>query len=265
MTFVFKGVSPIAKKKRLKKKQQKKQNIAALKKVGVTDKKIIKELKNKPAVVSKIVKKETRNKIARERSELIKSLGFKVKDHSAKRYWDKERFDAWYQSELRKIKRREQARKRYRERKNQKKLLIYWYEKTRDYHDYDEIMRFKRSYKYVATEFLIEGIREAYSSDKGTLIGSGAVIATDDVSATKNFYSNWYDGTFAAHNGWFLIYEGVASMRKYRELLISLLVMFELMYEDTEKTLFWEAFKRELMEVNERTARRLIQDVDLDY
>ncbi|WP_434785692.1 hypothetical protein [Bacillus velezensis] len=112
----------IGKKKRLKKKQQKKKNIAALKKVGINDKKVLKELKNKPTEVHKIVKKKSRSIIANERSEIIKRLGFKVSEHSSKRYWSEPRFNEWYKNILNE---RQKAEEKKEKRPNEKpdKLL----------------------------------------------------------------------------------------------------------------------------------------------
>ncbi|WP_431806261.1 hypothetical protein [Bacillus pumilus] len=255
-------------KKRLRKKKQAKQNIKKLKAVGVPEKEI-KELKNKPDVVEKIYKqkkrkidtKERQNKraeIARERSRIIKGYGYKVSDYSSLRYVSEAKWNEWVKREERKKRQRE----RYRKNKSTKKLLLFWYEKTREYHDYEEIVRYKNSFKKETISYLIEQIRDAYLSDEGTLIGSAAAVATDDPASVKRFYNAYDDGTFRAHNGWFLLYEGNAS--QYKKLLIALLMMFDLMYEGTEKTIFWASFKRELFNVNKKAAERLIRDLDID-
>ncbi|MBV2241170.1 hypothetical protein KQR57_22480 [Bacillus inaquosorum] len=92
-----------------------------------------KGIKNKPAVVNKIVKKKSRSLIANERSELIKRLGFKVSEHSAKRYWSESRFNEWYNKELKKRAKAEERKRKAAERKARQAtepyLMIYWKEK----------------------------------------------------------------------------------------------------------------------------------------
>ncbi|KYC77738.1 hypothetical protein B4092_4713 [Bacillus licheniformis] len=263
------------KKKRLLKKQKARENIERLKAAGISDKKIIKELKNKPVAVEKTIKELKKEKVKREReiarqkrasarySYLTKELGINTKDASKMRYWSEKRYSEFVRKKEKEIERKKRAAERKKQKENRNTLMIFWYEKTRDYHDYEEIMRYKRSFKRDSLQYLLEQTRDAYLSDEGTLIGAARAIATDNPKATKAFYSNFNDGTFAAHNGWMLIYEGVASPRKYRELVIALLITFDLMYESTEKTIFWDSFKRELMKVNPDTCNRLIRDLDI--
>jgi hypothetical protein len=135
MTFLFlKGVRRWQ-KKRLKKKQQSKQNIESLKRVGIQDKKRLKELKNKPSIVKKIVKKETRNITARERSDYMRNiLGLKMdKKTSPIRYWGEERYQSFIKDQLKikekeKQRRQQKERRKERERKNDQDLylLIFW-------------------------------------------------------------------------------------------------------------------------------------------
>ncbi|NRQ87284.1 hypothetical protein HQK35_19030 [Bacillus velezensis] len=258
----------IGKKKRLKKKQQKKQNIAALKKVGITDKKVIRELKNKPTAVNKIVKKKSRSLIANERSELIKRLGFKVSEHSAKRYWSESRFNEWYNNELKKRAKAEERKRKAAERKARQAtepyLLIYWKEKTDTMMDSSIIENLKREYKYMSVEYLIKSIRGFLGAKLPAEIGTVSmhVVPNNRRKSHKAFMRNFDSLKLADMNSWLLLYEGKADLRRYKELLLSINAAMRLLYDPEEKGGFvGDLIQKYLPQVNMKTAERLAKDL----
>ncbi|MFE2611639.1 hypothetical protein ACFXDI_52185 [Streptomyces mirabilis] len=261
-------MSLIGKKKRLKKKQQKKQNIAALKKVGITDKKVIKELKNKPATVNKIVKKKSRILIANERSELIKRLGFKVSEHSAKRYWSESRFNEWYNKELNKRAKAEERKRKAAERKARQAtepyLMIYWKEKTDTMMDANVIEDLKRSYRHVSVDYLIESIRGFLGAKLPAEIGtiSMHVVPNNKRKQHKAFMRNFDSLRLADMNSWILLYEGKADLRRYKDLLIAINAGMRVLYDNEEKAQFiGDLIQKYLPQVNIKTAKRLAKDL----
>lgn len=257
-------------KKRLRKKLQAKKNIEILKKVGYSDKEI-KRLKNKTDEVKQIEKKylrekreeeyrKFRNERARRRFAELKALG--VDTHLAKRmrYWGDER----YEKALQEIKEKIEREKKEKE-ENEKYLLLFWREKTNDFYDETAIERMKHSLKYVPKEYLLKGIKDLITTPpKNAIIGSAISVVTTKKrkDGLIRYYKNFDDGTFRSFTSYMLVYQGKASLRRYRELLVNIYTILTLMYELTAKFEFMQnLIFRDLPQVNKKTAERLAEDL----
>jgi hypothetical protein len=272
MTFVFKGGGTVA-KKRLKKKQQQKKNIELLNKVGIKDKKQIKELKNKPQQVKKVYKKESRKILANERSDFIRNvLGLKVSNHSSKRYWSEERFDEWAKKELAKKKKQEEKIEKERKKRERQKrnlndyyLQIYWKEKTEGFADPQLIEDFKKEYRHLPTEYIIQSINGFLTNKLPSLIGTYTiqVVKGRDRQEMKRFMGADDSGLLADWNEWILVYEGKADPRRYKELILGVHTVVRLLYDNEEKAQFiGDLIEKYLPQVNKQTALKLARDLN---
>ncbi|MGE6604869.1 hypothetical protein ACQKEY_24635 [Lysinibacillus fusiformis] len=258
--------------KRLRKKQKAKNNINLLNKIGVTDKKKIKELKNDTQKTTAIYKKEQRRITANERSAIIKRLGYKVSDHSGKRYWSENRWSEWVAKESKKqqvAERKKQQRiKRQKSDAEEYHLIILWSDKTAEgYADEDIVKVFKQEYKYMSTESLIQLINfYLYDSDaKGVEIGkaNASIIHGSQIDSYLNFMthvskrSNLYENM----HDWVVVYKG--KVKRYKELLLAILTTIRLMYDHTERSDFINILLDNLLpQINPKMRNRLAKDIN---
>lgn len=250
--------------KRQRKKQQQKKNIELLQKTNI-NKKEIKKLKNNTQHATAIYKKQQRAIKAAERSKIIQSLGLKVKDHSAKRYWSDERWNKWLSAENKK--RVKKPRKSLKD-ENEYYLLIFWRDKTSVGFADDEVVNiFKNEYKYVTTDALVELINFYLRDDdaKGVEIGTAqaAIIHSSQVDA----YIKWQTHISSKSNlyqdmhNWILVYKGKA--KRYKELLLAIVTVIRLMYDHTERAEFINILLDNLLpQINRRMRERLANDID---
>lgn len=250
--------------KRQRKKQQSKQTVQKLKSVGVTSKKEIKQLKNKPQVAEKIYKKEQRKITANDRSKVIQSLGYKVSDHSAKRYWSEARWNDWIKNE--EVKRQKVKKKTQQDTDNY--LLIFWRDKTAEgYADNDLIERYKYQYQYMSNEELLDRINHYVRTPKA----QGAEIGTTLSMLVKgsqrkdyiNLMTNFSETTnqMADSNDWVLVYEGKA--KRYDALLLAIHAVIRLLYDASERADFINTLlDRMLPRINLNMAKRLAKDLN---
>jgi hypothetical protein len=258
--------------KRQKKKQQAKQNVKQLTNLGV-NRKQAERVKNRPQQVKTIVKQrnkeikaEKRKATANERSKLIQELGFKVKDHAAKRYWTDEKFKEWYKKEQKKAKHRE-AQKRYREKNKEKlkqkskgkrpaaggqKVLILWKDVTENVgREYLEDV--VESYQGASLETLIDSAKGWRDMVFGE-IGTWAVnIVTD---------SELYQ-TIRMYEGYEKVYFGNGT--QYKKLLEKLNFMMLAIYQPVKKELFILEVIDAFLYVNPPVAQRLAKDFEIAY
>lgn len=251
-------------KKRLRKKQQAKKNLQLLKSVGVENKKQIKQLKNDTKKTTSIYKKEQRRITANERSAVIKSLGYKVSDHSTKRYWSEERWSQWVASENKKIKRAE--RKKADE--NEYYLIILWSDKTAEgYADADIVQTFKKEYKYLSVDALIK-IVDFYLRDddaKGMEIGKAeaSIVHGSQVDQYLNFMTHVSTRTNIYENmhDWVLVYKG--KVKRYRDLLLAIITVIRLMYDHNERSDFINILLDNILpQINPAMRHRLAKDIN---
>jgi len=219
--------------KRQRKKQQQKKNIELLQKTNI-NKKEIKKLKNNTQHATAIYKKQQRAIKAAERSKIIQSLGLKVKDHSAKRYWSDERWNKWLNAENKK--RVKKPRKSLKD-ENEYYLLIFWRDKTSVGFADDEVVNiFKNEYAIIHASQV-----DAY------------IKWQTHISSKSNLYQDM-------HN-WILVYKGKA--KRYKELLLAIVTVIRLMYDHTERAEFINILLDNLLpQINRRMRERLANDID---
>jgi hypothetical protein len=278
--------------KRLKKKQQAKQNVKLLTSKGIPKKEAAK-IKNRPQLVTqtikrreKEIKEEQRVKRFRHQADLLESLGFK---RSAKqRTWSEKKFNEWYAAEKKRQKQRE-YQKRYREKKKREReakknppteiggvreplyLLIFWRQKDRNelIDGRELIAEMQHRYKYMDNEWLIQSIlgflttKEPYPAPIGT--SHVTVIPEsrrhDYIQFMKHFHE--HDESLESINDWNLVYEGKASTRQYHWLLLAIHTMIRLMYDASERADFiGNLIYKFLPKVNPDTAKRLAKDLN---
>jgi hypothetical protein len=246
--------------KRQRKKLQAKKNAEILKKAGYS-KKDIKRLKNKTDQVKKIERQYKRNERAKKRYQELMDLGIDKKQARKMRYWGEEK----YNKALAEIKEKIEREKKEKE-ENEKYLLIFWREKTNNFFDEEVISKLKHSLKYVEVSYLIKGIHDLMTTPpEHAIIGSALTVVTPKKHKNQliRFYKNYDDGTFQSFNSYFLVYEGKASLRRYRELLVNIYTVLSLMYELTAKFEFMKnLIFRDLPQVNQKTAERLAHDLN---
>lgn len=257
-------------RKRQRKKQQTQQTIKALKKVGIHDKKHIKQLKNKPKEANRLVAKEQRNITARARGKLLTSLGYTGKEHSSKRYWGQARWDEWLKgvNKKRKAIERKKEAKSLRELKNREDLylLIFWKEKTDAYEDSQTLIdTFKEEYKYMPVEYLIQSLNAFIHSEEPVpaMIGTAAIALAKgkDRKQVIQLYTGYDDGTMAGWNMYGLVYEGKAV--NYRALLVAIHAVIRLLYDNSEKATFMNTLlSQHLPRINQKMAKRLAKDLN---
>lgn len=264
MTFAKKGGENIVASKRQRKKQQTKQNEKLLKSVGVTSKKQIKKLKNKPKETQQIYKKEQRKITANARSKLIQSLGYKVSDHSAKRYWSEERWNEWIKNE--EVKRTKATKKE----RNDKDLylLIFWRDKTAEgFADTDLIERYKYQYRHMDNDALLERINHYVRTPKAQGVEIGTTVSVLVKGSQRKQYINLYthmsevSNQMSDSNDWILVYEGKA--KRYHDLLLAVHAVIRLLYDASERADFINTLlDRRLPQLNMNMAKRLAKDLN---
>lgn len=249
-------------KKRLKKKQQAKKNIEQLKSIGI-NKKEIKKLKNNTNESSNLIRKEKRRITANNRSAIIKSFGYKVKDHSAKRYWSEERWNEWVRSEQRKIHRQENKKRD----ENDLYLLIFWRDKTAEgFADTELIERYKYQYRHLSNEILIDSIKHSITADKP----HAAEIGTTSVIVVKGGQRKEYirfmtqasslSSAMSESNDWVLVYEG--KVKRYHDLLLAVHAVVRLLYDASERGDFiTDMILKKLPQINKNMAERFAKDI----
>ncbi|MBT2718062.1 hypothetical protein [Bacillus sp. ISL-57] len=250
--------------KRQRKKQQAKKNIELLSSVGITNKKEIKQLKNKPKAVQSVYKKEHRKQVANERSSVIKSFGYKVSDHSSKRYWGSARWDAWVQEQHR-IKKKEETKKKN---DDDLYLLMFWRDKTAEgFADTELIERYKYQYQYMNNEQLLERINKYLRTIKpqGAEIGTSLCVLVKGNQRKQyiNFMSHMSEtvNTMSDANDWIVVYEGKAM--RYHPLLLAVHAMVRLMYDTNERSDFiGNLIDKFLPRINKKMALRLAKDLN---
>ncbi|MGE7954931.1 hypothetical protein [Lysinibacillus xylanilyticus] len=250
-------------KKRLRKKQQAKKNIQQLKSTGIVDKKKIKELKNDTQKTTALYKKEQRKITANERATIIKSFGYKVSDHSSKRYWSENRWSEWVASERKKQKRDE----RKKDAANENYLLIFWRDKTAEgFADTELIARYKYQYKYMDNDELLSRINHYLRTPKaqGAEIGTTLCVIVKGSQRKQyiKFMSHMSESSMQMSdiNDWILVYEGKA--KRYHDLLLSIHAVIRLLYDASERADFINTLiDKMLPRINRNMARRLAKDL----
>lgn len=250
--------------KRQRKKQQTKQTVQKLKSVGVSSKKQIKQLKNKPQAAQKVYKKEQRKITANARSKLIQDLGYKVSEHSSKRYWSEARWNDWVDKEHAKRK-KEKKKKR-----NDKDLylLIFWRDKTAEgFADTDLIERYKFQYRYMDNEALLERINHYVRTPKAQGVEIGTTLSVLVKGSQRQQYINFMSHMsetstqMADSNDWVLVYEGKA--KRYHDLLLAVHAVIRLLYDASERADFINTLlDRMLPQINLNMAKRLAKDLN---
>jgi hypothetical protein len=252
-------------KKRLKKKQQAKQNLQKLSSVGVP-KKEAKRIKNKPEAVKKVYKKEKRKKTANERSTFIQRvLGEKVSDHSSKRYWSEERWNEWSKQQLEQKKKRdkEEERKRkrreyqreYRKRKKAQqkasplKMVMLWKDRT-EFIDDTTLQMVKESGYGEDLQTLVTNINTARQYNGGE-IGDYKIEISDNPNEVISYYRGEY----------YPIYVGNGT--RYKQLLIAVGAMLAGIYYPFEKEIFLMEVASMLNIINPKAAARFVNDFQL--
>ena len=250
--------------KRQRKKQQAKKNTELLYSVGIKNKKEINRLKNKPKAVQSVYKKEHRKQVANERSSVIKSFGYKVSDHSSKRYWGEARWNEWVQQQHQ-IKKREKAKKRN---DDDLYLLMFWKDKTAEgFADTEVIERYKHQYQYMDNEQLLDRINKYLRTIKpqGAEIGTSLCVLVKGNQRKQyiNFMSHMSQASsaMADANDWILVYEGKAA--RYHPLLVAVHAMVRLMYDSSERADFITTLiDKMLPRINKKMALRLAKDLN---
>jgi hypothetical protein len=253
--------------KRQKKKQQSKKNVSLLESLGI-NRKIAERVKNRPQEVQTIykrrtkeIKQENRKQTAKERANYLKSQGYKVSEHAAKRYWSDDHWKAWVHeqevkraAEEKKAKKREQQRQ-YRERKkkeaaNKLVLQMYWKDRTDTAMDDSTLQYVKESGKLETVSELIHNLNEARNYTSGE-IGDYTIEVTKYPRETESYY----------HGEYYKQYEGNGT--QYKKLLIAIGAMFAGLYYPHEKEIFIYELVTKMQEVNSKTARRLQEDFNI--
>ncbi|MCY7525128.1 hypothetical protein MWG61_13360 [Bacillus safensis] len=194
-----------------------------------------------------------RARIAKQRSEIIKSLGFKVKDHSSKRYWKESRFNEWVRSV-----------ERERQKKNDLYLQIYWKEKTGTTFDSPNniVNQFKKEYSHMSQEYLIKSIQGFMTARLPAEIGTVqmTVIKGSQLKSYRNFMRNFDSMKMIDMHDWILVYEGKGV--RYKELLLAVHTVMRLLYDNEEKAQFIsDLILKYLPQVNMKNAKRLAKDL----
>jgi hypothetical protein len=258
--------------KRQRKKNQTKKNITMLQSVGYKDKKVIKQIRNKPQLVNKIVKKESDYVRWRHQSDILEMLGFKRS--AAQRTWGEKRFNKWYEeqkTELKKKKEKEERSRKIKDRKSKNDtdlyLLMFWKEKTNGFADEGIIDDFKHEYRHLPNEYLIDSINGFLTTKDPlpALIGTThiSVIQGSQRKAYIQFMKHFDEGKLSDMTDWMLVYEGKASMNRYHELLLGIHTIIRLLYDASEKADFiGNLITKYLPQVNKKTARRLAKDLN---
>jgi len=249
--------------KRQRKKLQAKQNTELLKSVGITDKKEIKQLKNKPEQTQKVYKKQHRKITANERSKVIKSFGYKVSEHSSKRYWSESRWNDWVKNET--IKQEKERKKKKND--NDLYLLMFWRDKTAEgFADTELIERYKFQYRHMTTDALLERINHYVRTPKSQGVEIGTTLCVLVKGAQRQQYINFMthmseaSNQMSDSNDWILVYEGKAV--RYHDLLLSVHAIIRLLYDASERADFINTLlDRMLPRINMNMARRLAKDL----
>lgn len=257
--------------KRQRKKQQAKENIKKLQAVGVKSNKVIKEIKNDPKAVQQIYKKESRRIKANERSSLIKSLGYKVSEHGAKRYWSDARFNEWYAAEIKKKEQKEKRSARKKKDDDDLYLLIFWRDKTAEgYADTEMVERYKYNYKHLPDEVLIKSILMYLRTQKpiGAELGTSKIVVTrgSQVQQVMSMHTleSFNSNSLLSINEWVPVYKGKA--RRYHDLLLAIHAVVRLMYDNGERADFIkDLILKFLPMVNKPMAKRLANDLEWRY
>jgi hypothetical protein len=255
--------------KRQRKKQKAKQNVKQLEQLGV-NRKQAERVKNKPQQVKVIIKQRTkeikaekRKQTANERSKLIQELGFKVKDHAAKRYWTEEKFQEWYKKEEKKKKHRE-SQKRYREKKKQKqkskdkrftsggnKVLILWKDVTENVgREYLEDV--VDSYQGQSLDYLLDSARGWRDMVFGE-IGTWSINIITDMELYQ---------TMRMYEGYEKVYFGNGT--QYKKLIEKINFMFLAIYQSVKKDMFLRELIDAFLYVNPPVAQRLATDFQIE-
>lgn len=256
------------KKKRLLKKQKARENIKKLKAAGITDKKIIKQLKNNSVEAEKIARKRLKEKARQERaharySYLTKVLNIKPSEASKMRYWSEKRYSEFIRKKEKEIERKKRAAERKTQRENELHLLIFWKEKTDMMLDEQTVENMKHAYKYQSISFLVESIRGFLGSKMPAEIGTTAmtVVPYKQKKDYIRFMRNFNSFKLADMNSWILVYDGKAV--RYKPLLIAINAIMRLLYDPEEKADFiGELIQKYLPQVNIKMARRLAKDLN---
>lgn len=254
--------------KRQRKKQQAKENIRKLQSVGVQSPKVIKEIKNNPKAVKEIYRKQSRKLKAQERSSLIKSLGLKVSEHGAKRYWSDERFNTWYAAEVKKVEQKQKRAARKQKDADDLYLLIFWRDKTAEgYADADMIERYKYNYKHLPNEVLIKSILMYLRSEKpiGAELGTSKIVVVrgTQLQQTMNMFTleSFNSNSLRSINEWVPVYKGKA--KRYHDLLLAVHAVVRLMYDTSERADFIkDLLLKFLPMINKPMAKRLAKDLE---
>lgn len=258
-------------KKRLRKKQQSKKNIQLLNEIGITNKKAINKIKNDTKASTNLYKKEKRRITANNRSDVIRLLGYKVSDHSTKRYWGESRWQEWVNGE-RKKQERDARKKQQREAKKQQDdndlyLLIFWRDKTADgFADTELIERYKYQYKYMSDDELLNRINHYLRTKKaqGAEIGTTLCVPVRGNQRKQyiNFMTHFSEATnqLRDSNDWVLVYEGKA--KRYHDLLLAIHAVIRLLYDTSERADFITTLiDKMLPRINMNMAKRLAKDL----
>ncbi|OBS85777.1 hypothetical protein [Bacillus pumilus] len=212
-----------------------------------------KVLDSKERKIKQIEFNKKRAQTAKQRSEIIKSLGFKVKDHSSKRYWKESRFKEWVRSV-----------ERERQKQNDLYLQIYWKEKTGTTFDspHNIVNQFKKEYSHMSQDYLIKSIQGFMTARLPAEIGTVqmTVIKGSKLKAYRNFMRNFDSMKMIDMHDWILVYEGKAV--RYKELLLAIHTVMRLLYDNEEKAQFIsDLILKHLPQVNMKNAKRLAKDL----
>lgn len=249
--------------KRQRKKQQTKQTVQKLKAVGITSKKEIKQLRNKPKEAEKIYKKQIQYDRWKKQSDLLQGLG--LKRSSPQRTWGEKRFNEWYKNESKK--RDKKASKKVKQ-DSDNYLLIFWRDKTAEgFADTDLIERYKYQYQYMSNEELLDRINHYVRTPKA----QGAEIGTTLSMLVKgsqrkeyiNFMTNYSETStqMSDSNDWVLVYEGKA--KRYDALLLAIHAVIRLLYDASERADFISTLLDKMLpRINLNMAKRLAKDLN---
>lgn len=249
--------------KRQRKKQQTKQTVQKLKSIGVTSKKEIKQLRNKPKEAEKIYKKQMQYERWKKQSDLLQGLG--LKRSAAQRTWGEKRFNEWYKNESKK--KNKQAAKKVKQ-DSDNYLLIFWRDKTAEgFADTELIERYKYQYQYMSNEDLLKNINFFLRTEKpqGAEIGTttSVLVKGSQVKNYINFMTNMsqVSNQMSDSNDWILVYEGKAV--RYDSLLLSVHAVIRLLYDSSERASFIGTLIDKLLpRINMNMAKRLAKDID---
>lgn len=217
--------------KRQRKKQQAKQNIKLLEKVGIP-KKQAERMKNKPKEVTTIYKKEKRKITAKERSDLLKGLGLKVSDHASKRYWSEKKWNEFYNQQLKEkeiARKKEEQKAKRRDSQKGERLFIYWTDPSGSAGPENYYAIAKQVEKYPDGKLIEEALWALDEVKPFGEVGEYEIRIADSDKRTdlKEHYQS---------RGWVKTYEGKA--QKMRPLLKTITAMLFAIYNPLLKRQF---------------------------